>query len=129
MSWSSRPRKSFCRFGNRRPATTATSASSSIRCWKIPRRGPPHAERVRRYIELGKKWSAGHKNRMIKVPATPAGLEALEGLAAAGVTLNVTLIFTARQYQAARDAVWRGRQRYRKAGTLQKRLQHLRVAR
>ena len=37
----------------------------------------PHAERVRRYIELGKKWSAGHKNRMIKVPATPAGLEAL----------------------------------------------------
>src|SRR3954454_12033623 len=27
-----------------------------------------HAERVRRYIELGKKWSAGHKNRMIKVP-------------------------------------------------------------
>ena len=36
----------------------------------------PHKERVRRYIELGKKWSAGHKNRMIKVPATPAGLEA-----------------------------------------------------
>ena len=37
----------------------------------------PHAERVRRYIELGKKWAAGHKNRMIKVPATPAGLDAL----------------------------------------------------
>ncbi|HEX4147214.1 MAG TPA: transaldolase family protein [Pirellulales bacterium] len=79
-----------------------------------PQSGPPHAERVRRYVELGKQWSAGHKNRMIKVPATPAGLEALEGLAAAGVTLNVTLIFTSRQYQAARDAVWRGRQRYGK---------------
>ena len=34
----------------------------------------PHEERVARYIELGKKWAAGHHNRMIKVPATPAGL-------------------------------------------------------
>jgi transaldolase len=76
-----------------------------------PELGPPHAERVARYIELGKKWSAGHKNRMIKVPATPAGLDALEELAAAGITLNVTLIFTMRQYKIARDAVWRGAQR------------------
>ena len=68
----------------------------------------PHAERVRRYVELGKQWSAGHKNRMIKVPATPAGLDALEPLAAAGVTLNVTLVFSPRQYHAAREAVWRG---------------------
>jgi len=76
----------------------------------------PVAERTRRYIELGKKWSAGHTNRMIKTPATPAGLGALEELAAAGVTLNVTLVFTARQYQIARDAIWRGAQR-RKALT------------
>jgi transaldolase len=68
-------------------------------------------ERADRYIELGKKWAAGHKNRMIKVPATPGGLAALEELCAAGVTLNVTLIFSERQYQAARDAVWRGAQR------------------
>ncbi len=65
-------------------------------------------ERTARYIELGKKWSAGHTNRMIKIPATPAGLGALETLTAAGVTLNVTLIFSMRQYHAARDAVWRG---------------------
>lgn len=70
----------------------------------------PHAERVKRYVELGKKWSSGHRNRMIKVPATPAGLDALEALCAAGVTLNVTLIFSPRQYQAARDAIWRGAQ-------------------
>src|SRR5438105_3020200 len=31
------------------------------------------AERTRKYIELGKKWSSGHTNRMIKVPATPGG--------------------------------------------------------
>jgi transaldolase len=71
----------------------------------------PHGERVRRYIELGKKWSANHKNRMIKVPATDAGLDALEPLAAEGITLNVTLCFSERQYKLARDAVWRGVQR------------------
>jgi len=70
-----------------------------------------HAQRVRKYVELGKKWSAGHRNRMIKVPATTAGLDALEELAAAGVTINVTLMFTERQYRVARDAIWRGAQR------------------
>lgn len=68
-------------------------------------------ERKARYVELGKKWSKGHKNRMIKVPATPAGLNALEELAAAGVCLNVTLIFGEDQYRTARDAIWRGAQR------------------
>jgi transaldolase len=71
----------------------------------------PVAERTRRYIELGKKWSAGHTNRMIKVPATPGGLAALEELVAFGVTINVTLTFSQRQYLAARDACWRGAQR------------------
>jgi transaldolase len=71
----------------------------------------PQAEATRKYVELGKKWSAGQKNRMIKVPATDAGLAALEELAAAGVTLNVTLTFSQRQYETARDAIWRGAQR------------------
>ncbi|HEY7120617.1 MAG TPA: transaldolase family protein [Tepidisphaeraceae bacterium] len=75
----------------------------------------PHADRVRQYVELAKKWSAGHTNRMIKVPATPAGLDALEDIAAAGITINVTLIFSQRQYKIARDNIWRGAQR-RKAG-------------
>ncbi len=77
--------------------------------------GLDRSERVRRYVELGEKWSAGHKNRMIKVPASGAGLDALEPLAAAGVTINVTLMFTERQYQLARDAIWRGALR-RKGG-------------
>ena len=76
-----------------------------------PQLGPPHDARVARYVELGRQWAAGHTNRLIKVPATPAGLAALEELAAAGVRLNVTLIFTDRQYRAARDAVWRGARR------------------
>jgi transaldolase len=71
----------------------------------------PTAERTRRYIQLGKRWSEGHANRLIKVPNTQAGLDSLEELAAAGVPLNVTLTFSPRQYIAARDAIWRGAQR------------------
>jgi len=77
----------------------------------------PHAERVKRYIELGKHYGLASggvgnvENRMIKVPATPAGLEALEPLAAAGVKLNVTLIFSERQYKIARENIWRGAQK------------------
>jgi len=74
-----------------------------------------HDQRVERYIELGKKWSENHPNRMIKVPATPAGLDAIGPLAALGVTLNVTLIFTSRQYRIARENVWTGA---KKRGTL-----------
>ena len=73
--------------------------------------GPPFEERVEQYIKLGTQWSDGHQNRMIKVPATPAGLASLEELVACGVPLNATLIFSMRQYLAARDAVWRGAQR------------------
>lgn len=71
----------------------------------------PHEQRVSQYIAQAKHWSADNPNRMIKVPATPAGLDALEEIAAAGIPLNVTLIFTMDQYRAARDAVWRGAQR------------------
>jgi transaldolase len=65
-------------------------------------------DKASRYVELGTKWSLGHKNRMIKVPATPGGIAALEELVAAGVTINVTLVFSEGQYIAARDACWRG---------------------
>ena len=69
------------------------------------------ADKAKRYVELAKQWSSGHKNRMIKVPATPGGLAALEDIVAAGITVNVTLVFSERQYIAARDACWRGAQR------------------
>lgn len=72
---------------------------------------PPHAERVKRYIEQGKRCGINRANRLIKVPATEAGLDAIEELCAAGVNINVTLIFSERQYKIARDAMWRGAQR------------------
>lgn len=67
-------------------------------------------ERSAKYIQLGQQWAEGHENRMIKVPATPGGLGALEALSASGISLNVTLIFTMRQYREAREAIWRGAQ-------------------
>ncbi len=75
-------------------------------------------EKRDRYIELGLKWSQGHQNRMIKIPATEGGLAAVEELVAAGVTLNITLIFSARQYRIARDSVWKGAQRRKDPQTL-----------
>ncbi len=71
----------------------------------------PTQQATQRYIALAKEWSAKQENRMIKIPATPAGLAALEEVAAAGTTINVTLIFSERQYKIARDAIWKGVQR------------------
>ncbi len=68
-------------------------------------------EKASAYIELGRQWAKGHQNRMIKIPATEGGLAAIEELAASGVTLNVTLVFTPRQYRIARDNMWKGAQR------------------
>ena len=76
-----------------------------------PENGISGADRTAKYIELGKQYAADHPNRMIKVPGSEAGIAALEELAAAGVTLNVTLLFTLDQYRAARDAIWKGAQR------------------
>jgi transaldolase len=73
-----------------------------------PEADMPHIERIARYVAEGTKWARGHKNRMIKVPATPAGLAALPELATRGIPLNVTLIFSMRQYEAARNAIWQG---------------------
>ncbi len=76
-----------------------------------PNNGMTDAQRIEAYIEQGRIWSKGHQNRMIKIPATDAGIGALETLASEGVTLNVTLVFTERQYRSAREAIWSGASR------------------
>src|SRR5215211_948874 len=79
--------------------------------WQLTDQLVRDAQGVFRPVWEETKGNKGHDNRMIKVPATEAGLAALEELAAAGVTINVTLIFSRRQYETARDNVWRGAQR------------------
>lgn len=46
----------------------------------------------------------GRPNVLIKVPATAAGLLAITELIAAGINVNVTLIFALRAYEAVADA-------------------------
>ncbi|HLS89163.1 MAG TPA: fructose-6-phosphate aldolase [Sphingobacteriaceae bacterium] len=52
---------------------------------------------AREMVEEGRILAEIADNVVIKVPATPAGLEATAALAAQGVDVNVTLIFSANQ--------------------------------
>ena len=55
-------------------------------------------------------------NVMIKVPATPAGLPAIETLIGEGVNVNVTLIFSLEQYEAVATAYIAGLEKLALAG-------------
>ena len=50
-------------------------------------------------------------NVMIKVPATPAGIPAIEELTARGVNINITLLFALRRYDEVIDAYMSGLER------------------
>ena len=50
-------------------------------------------------------------NVLIKVPATPEGLPAIEELIAAGISVNVTLIFAVKVYEQVAEAYIRGLER------------------
>ncbi len=55
-------------------------------------------------------------NLYIKIPGTPAGVEAIEASILAGVPINVTLLFSREQYVAAAEAYMRGIERRIAAG-------------
>ena len=47
-------------------------------------------------------------NLMVKIPATPQGMEAIETLTSDGINVNVTLIFSVPQYECVAEAYLRG---------------------
>jgi transaldolase len=59
---------------------------------------------------------AATPNLFIKVPGTPEGIPAIEELIEAGVSVNVTLLFSREHYQAAAEAYVRGLERRKDAG-------------
>lgn len=59
---------------------------------------------------------ADRPNLLIKIPGTPEGLVAIEAAIFAGVPVNVTLLFSCRQYEAAAEAYLRGIERRIQAG-------------
>ena len=59
--------------------------------------------------EARRLWSAvGRENLMIKVPATPAGLPAIETLIGEGINVNITLLFAREAYERVAEAYLRG---------------------
>ncbi|MDX2138289.1 MAG: bifunctional transaldolase/phosoglucose isomerase [Chloroflexota bacterium] len=55
-------------------------------------------------------------NTMIKIPATEAGIPAIEEVIAAGINVNVTLIFSVSNYEQVMNAYIRGLERRHAAG-------------
>jgi len=69
---------------------------------------------VAQALDLWKRLSL--PNVMIKVPATGAGIDAIEQLTAQGVNVNVTLLFAVERYEQAIEAYLRGLERRLRAG-------------
>jgi transaldolase len=67
---------------------------------------------ARTVAEACRLWKqVDRPNLMIKVPATPAGIPAVETLLAEGINVNVTLMFSLAHYDAVADAYLRGVER------------------
>jgi transaldolase len=67
--------------------------------------------------EARRLWSAvARPNLMVKIPATPAGVPAIEQSIADGLNINVTLIFSLRRYEEVMDAYLRGLMRRLESG-------------
>lgn len=72
------------------------------------------AATVEAALELRAAFKA--PNILIKIPATDAGIGAIEDTIAAGVSVNVTLIFSLARYEQVLDAYERGLQRLHQRG-------------
>ncbi len=67
--------------------------------------------------EARRLWkSVGRENAMIKVPATPEGLPAIEQLISEGINVNVTLLFSQEVYEQVALAYIAGVEKFAKQG-------------
>src|SRR6201992_420752 len=63
--------------------------------------------------EARKLWKDVHrKNLMVKVPATPEGLPAIEQLTGEGISINITLLFSQKVYRQVAEAYLKGLEKY-----------------
>ena len=88
-------------------------ATQGIDGWVSLEVSPAIVNDTARTIEAAARLhaSAARPNLYIKIPGTPAGVEAIEESIYAGVPINVTLLFSREQYQAAAEAYLRGIER------------------
>ncbi len=67
--------------------------------------------------EAQRLWKAvNRENLMVKVPATPAGVPAIETLIAEGININVTLLFAKEAYEQVAEAYISGLEKFAAAG-------------
>ncbi len=69
---------------------------------------PKYYRDAARIVEQAVRFAALAPNMQVKVPVTRAGIQAIEGATAAGVSINATVCFTVPQAIAVADAVERG---------------------
>src|ERR1700710_2937495 len=63
--------------------------------------------------EAERLWKdVGRKNLMVKVPATPEGLPAIEHLIGEGISINITLLFSQKVYVQVAEAYLAGLEKY-----------------
>ena len=63
--------------------------------------------------EAKRLWKDVHrKNLMVKVPATPEGLPAIEELTGEGISINITLLFSQKVYVQVAEAYLAGLEKY-----------------
>src|SRR6195256_3465093 len=63
--------------------------------------------------EAERLWKHVHrKNLMVKVPATPEGLPAIEHLNGEGISINITLLFSQKVYRQVAEAYLDGLEKY-----------------
>lgn len=98
-----------------RPTYTATNGADGFVSLEV---SPHLADDTKGTVEEGLRlWQAFNRpNAMIKVPGTQAGLPAITELIAAGVNLNVTLLFSVERYKAVVDAYLAGLEQRVQAG-------------
>ena len=92
--------------------------SDGVDGWVSLEVSPLLAHDTERTVEAAKTLHAraARTNLFIKIPGTPEGLPAITESIAAGVPINVTLLFSAEQYLAAADAYLQGVERRLAAG-------------
>ena len=63
--------------------------------------------------EAERLWTdVKRKNLMVKVPATPEGLPAIEQLIGEGISINITLLFSQKVYRQVAEAYLKGLEKY-----------------
>ncbi len=82
-------------------APTVMFRSRSVPCWPIiPKATLAQARQLWEWV--------GRPNLMVKIPATPEGIPAVRAAIAAGINVNVTLIFSLERYRLVMEAYLAG---------------------